>query len=291
MTLVAVALALLAAILFAAASVAQHHVAAADSGGSLVGRLARSPLWWVGTFGDTAGFAMQAAALGVGSLLLVQPLLVTTLLFALPLGAGWAGRRVTRAEWGAALVLVASLAVFVVIGDPTAGLDRAPARDWMPTGTVLAVIVAGCVAVALLRRGTARALSLGVAAGMAFGVAAALVKGVVDLLGDGPVAVLTSWETWVLVLAVAGGTAAQQWSYSAGELSASLPAVTVGEPVVAAVIGLLVLGETIRADGPEWVLIGLTVAVMVAATISLARSSARPRAGSTSITTATGGPA
>lgn len=289
MTLVAVALALLAAVLFAAASVAQHRVAAADTGGSLVGRLARSPLWWIGTFGDSVGFAVQAAALGVGSLLLVQPLLVTTLLFALPLGARWAGRRVTRAEWGWALVLVASLAVFVVIGEPTAGVDRAPARDWLPAGTVLALVVAGCVVIALLRRGTARALSLGVAAGVAFGVAAALVKGVVDLLGDGPLAVLSSWETWVLVVTVAGGAGAQQWSYSAGALSASLPAVTVGEPVVAAVVGLLVLGETVRADGPEWGLIGVTVAVMVAATVSLARSSARPGAGSISITT--GGPA
>ncbi|MET0189588.1 MAG: DMT family transporter, partial [Pseudonocardia sediminis] len=202
----------------------------------------------------------------------------TTLLFALPLGARWAGRRVTRAEWVRALVLVASLAVFVVVGEPGGGVDRAPARDWLPTGTVLAAVLAGCVAVALLRRGTARALSLGVAAGVAFGVAAALVKGVVDLLGDGPLAVLAGWETWVLVVAVAGGTAAQQWSYSAGDLSASLPAVTVGEPVVAAVIGLLVLGETIRADGPEWVLIGVTVVAMVVATVSRARSSARPPA-------------
>lgn len=275
-TLLAVGLALLAAALFAAASVAQHRAASAGAGASLVGRLARSPLWWVGTFGDTAGFAVQAAALGVGSLLLVQPLLVSTVPLAMAMGARWAGRPVSRVQWGWAVLLVASLAVFVVVGEPTAGVDQAPLRAWLPTGAVLLSVLAGCVLLAVLRRGTTRALSLGVAAGVAFGVAAALVKAVVDLLGDGPVAVLTSWQTWALVVVAVGGAAAQQWSYAAGDLSASLPAVTVGEPVTAVVIGLLVLGESVRADGLEWLLIATTVAATVVATVALARSTAHP---------------
>lgn len=278
-TVLAIALALLAALLLAAASVAQHHVVAGvgdGDGRSVLGRLLRSPVWWAGTFGDTAGFLVQAAALGVGSLLLVQPLLVTTLLFALPLSARWSGRPVRRAEWGWAGVLVLALAAFLVVGEPTEGVDRAPLATWLPTGGVLAAVVVGCLVVAALRPGPARALSLGTVAGLLFGVTAALVMGVVDLLGDGLLAVLTAGQTWATVACVVAGTLVQQWSYAAGDLSASLPAVTVGEPVVAAVVGVAVLGETVRADGAEWLVITAAALAMTVATVALARSSARP---------------
>jgi uncharacterized protein (DUF983 family) len=71
------------------------------------------------------------------------------------------------------------------------------------------------------------------------------------------------------------GTLLQQSAFQAGDLAASLPAVTVGEPVVAVVIGIAVLQEQLQADGAEWVLIGVLVAVMVVATAALARSAAQ----------------
>jgi len=73
---------------------------------------------------------------------------------------------------------------------------------------------------------------------------------------------------------VLGGTLLQQTAFGAGPLAASLPAVTVGEPIVAAVLGVVVLGEQVRADGLEWGLIGLLVVLMIAATAALSRSSA-----------------
>lgn len=279
MTALAVGLALLAAALFAVASVAQRGAAsevsdAEASGVRLMGRLVRSPQWWAGTVGDTGGFVVQAAALGVGSLLLVQPLLVTTLLFALPLEALRRRRPVDRRDLGWALLLAGALAVFVVVGEPTAGLDRAPLATWAPVGGVLLALLAGCVLAAGRRRGRPRALLLAVATGLAYGLTAAMMKSVVDLLGDGPIAVLTGWETYVLVAAAVGGTWLQQSAYQAGDLAASLPAVTVGEPVVGAVLGVVVLGEQVRADGPEWVLIVVLVVAMAVATLALARSRA-----------------
>ena len=279
MTLLAGALAVLAALLFAIASVAQRG-AAADvpdeeaRGGRLIARLVRSPRWWAGTVGDTGGFVVQAAALGVGALLLVQPLLVTTVLFALPLEARLTGRRIGRPEIRWAVVLVAALALFVVIGEPTAGVDQAPLGVWLPSLTVLLVLLVLCVLAAGRKRGPRRAALLAVATGLAYGLVAALTKSVVDLLGEGPLALITSWETWVLLAAVLGGTLLQQTAFGAGPLAASLPAVTVGEPIVAAVLGVLVLGEQVRADGLEWGLIGLLVVLMIVATAALSRSSA-----------------
>lgn len=280
MTGLAAVLALVAALLFALASVVQQRTAAAvapdGTGGlGLIMVLVRRPSWWLGTLSDLAGYAAQAAALAVGSLVLVQPLLVTTLLFALPLGARWAGRRLRRADVAWAVLLAGSLAVFVAVGEPTEGVDQAPLDRWVPAALVLGALLAGCLAGAAMRRGTLRALLLAMATGVLYGVTAALTKGVVSLLDDGVVVLAASWETYALVAAATGGTLLQQSAFQAGDLAASLPAVTVGEPVVGVAIGLTVLGEQLRADGLEWAIIGVTVAVTVAATVALARSAAR----------------
>lgn len=279
MTGLAIALALLAALLLAVGSVAQRRAAGQvpddEAGGlGLLRRLVRSPVWWAGSVGDVGGFVVQAAALGVGSLLLVQPLLVTTLLFALPLEAWTGGRRITVRDAVWALVLAAALALFLVVGEPTEGQDRAPFAAWVPTGSVLVVVVLGCLLLAARRHGRVRAAALAVATGIAYGVLAALTKSVVDLLTDGIVPLLLGWETWVLVVAAVGGTYLQQAAFQAGDLATTLPAITVAEPLVAALLGLTVLGEQVQADGAEWVLIGLLVVVTVVATAVLARSSA-----------------
>lgn len=280
MTVLAAGLALLAAALFAVATVAQQRTAATvpddtARGLGLIRVLVRRPQWWAGVVGDGGGYLAQAAALGFGSLLLVQPLLVTTLLFALPLGAAWAGQRLARADWLWAALLAVSLAVFVVSGHPTEGVDRAPVGEWFPTGVVLAGLFLVCVVAASRARGTARAVLLASATALAYGVAAALTKGVVGQLDEGLVALLTSWETYALVVVSVGGTLLQQSAFQAGDLGASLPTIIVGEPVVAVVIGATVLQEELRADGAEWALIGVLVVAMVAATTALARSSAR----------------
>ncbi len=113
---------------------------------------------------------------------------------------------------------------------------------------------------------------MAVATAVAYGFTAALTKGVVDLLGHGPVALVTHWETYGLVIAAVGGTLLQQNAFQAGDLAASLPIVTVGEPVVAVVLGVAVLDEHLRVHGAQWLLIGVLVTAMVLATVALSRS-------------------
>jgi len=66
----------------------------------------------------------------------------------------------------------------------------------------------------------------------------------------------------------------QQSAFRASTLTASLPAMTVTEPVVASVLGVTVLGERLDTPGPQlFVLIAAVVAVIVATT-ALARGEA-----------------
>jgi drug/metabolite transporter (DMT)-like permease len=278
-SIAAALLGLLAAALFAVASVAQQK-AAADvpddkaMGLRLIGQLVRRPLWWAGSLGDAGGFLAQGAALGLGSLLLVQPLLVTALLFALPLGAAWAGRRLSRSDWLWAAVLSLSLAVFVVVADPTAGIDRAPGRDWLGVAAALTPVLALCLLGAATRR-RSRAMLLAVATGIFYGVTAALTKSVVAHLGDGIVPLLSSWETYALAAVATLGTVCQQSAFQAGDLGVSMPAVTVLEPVVAVGIGVSILQEDLRTSGLGWVVVALSTAGLAAGTVMLAGSAAR----------------
>lgn len=280
MDALAIGLALLASVLFAVATALQHRAAVAvpdehARGVGLLKRVMRNRQWWAGAVFGGGGYLAHAAALGVGSLLVVQPLLVATLLFALPLSARWAGRRLTRSDWLWSAALSLALAGFLVIGRPTAGADRAPVSAWLPAALAVGVGVAVCVGAAALRRGTSRAFVLGLATAAAYGAGSALTKGAVSLLPSGLGAFFGSWEPYVLVVAMGGGALMEQSAFQAGHLQASLPTVTVGEPVIAAVLGMTVLDEQVRASRTGLLLIAVLVVVMAAATIALARSAAR----------------
>jgi hypothetical protein len=171
-------------------------------------------------------------------------------------------------------VLTAGLAVFLVAGEPTEGVDRADVESWLVAAAVILPATGACMLVAARSRGGVRSVALASATGILYGVAAALTKSTVSLLDDGLVGILTSWEPYALVAAAALGTYLQQSSYQAGDLSQALPAAAVLEPVVAVGLGIAILQEDIRSSGPEWILIGLSVVAMIAATASLARSQA-----------------
>ncbi len=271
-----IAFALGAAMLFAVASVLQQRAASEAPGAEklhpgLMWHLVRRPMWLLGYAADWAAYGLQAIALGLGSLLVVQPLLVTGLLFSLPFAARWSGRRLGPHDWIAAIALCAGLAAFLLIGNPTGGRDRAPFVDWAVAGGFVAGIGVAAVATALRYRGAVRATLLALATGVAYGLTAGLTKTSVSLLGDGIGTFLTHWEPYALVVFASVGMWLNQEAFQSGELRASLPALDVGEQIVAAVIGVTVLKEQIQAHGIlDWFLIAVALAAMAYGVIVLA---------------------
>jgi hypothetical protein len=115
---------------------------------------------------------------------------------------------------------------------------------------------------------------LAVVAGSSLALFAVLTKGVVETSEHSLVGVLTSPEFVPWLLVALTGMIFQQSAFRAGSLTASLPTMTVAKPVVAGLLGVLVLGETLDASGPEaFALVG-AVAVVLIATIALARGEA-----------------
>ena len=207
-------------------------------------------------------------------MLLVQALLVTSLLFALPINARLSRRRVTPFEWMWAALLAISVVVIVTVGNPTAGHSRASAETWLAVAAVLGPAVVLCILGARMVSGTVGAILLAGVSGAMWGLFAVLTKGVVDRLEHGPFAVLGTPELYAWALVGVTGTVAQQAAFRSGTLTASLPTMTVAEPVVASVLGVVVLGETLRPGAAGWITLCAAVLVMVVATGALARGEA-----------------
>jgi drug/metabolite transporter (DMT)-like permease len=237
-------------------------------------RLLRDGQWWLGSLVSAAGFALQAAALGLGSVLLVQALLVTSLLFALPINARLTHRRVTRWEWTWAALLAASVAVIVTVGNPTEGHSRASLETWTAVIAVLGPAIVLCLVGARIWSGATSAVLLALVSGALWGLFAVLTKGVVHRLDDGIWVLLRTPELYAWALIATAGTAVQQSSFRAGSLTASLPTMTVAEPVVGSVLGVVVLGEALRPGDAGWLTLIVAVVVMVVATAALARGEA-----------------
>jgi drug/metabolite transporter (DMT)-like permease len=235
----------------------------------------RDTRWWLGGLAAITNYSLQAAALAWGSVVLVTALQVTALLFALPIYARLARHRVQPREWMWALILAAALAVVIIVGDPAAGQQRAPLQTWVIVAMVMVPLLVACVVTARLRAGSPfAAVLLAVVAGSSLALFAVLTKGVVETSEHGLGGVLTSPEFVPWLLVALCGMVFQQSAFRAGSLTASLPTMTVAKPVVAGLLGVLVLGETLNAHGPKaFVLMG-AVAVVIGATIALARGEA-----------------
>jgi drug/metabolite transporter (DMT)-like permease len=246
----------------------------ADQGVSavMVSTLLRRRLWWAGTAAAVTGYAFQAVALAYGSLLLVAPLLVSALLFALPLSARLAHRRVTRAEWGWAVLLTVALGIFVALARTKPGdYDGAVLPAVLVAGISL-LFVAGCLAVAVRLSDWRRAILLAVGVGVLFGVVAVLTKLVMYAVTEGSVSrLLTSPILYVLIVVGVIATLLQQSAFHAGSLRASVPAMLVLEPMVAVLLGEVVLGEHLAVSKPSAVVLAIAVGAMAAATIALGR--------------------
>ncbi len=236
-------------------------------------KLLRNRLWWAGTAVAGSGYGFQALALTWGSLILVQPLLVSALLFALPMSARMAHRRVTTHDWVWALVLTFGLATFVTLARVQPGNYRPVPAVWILATVLCVTVVLACVVGGARTEGRRRALLIATAVGVLFGVVSVLTKVTVQRLNDeGLWGTLVVPAPYLVVILGVAATLLQQSAFHAGALQTSVPTMLVLEPLVAVSLGVIVLGEALSVTDPRTVAaLALAVAAMAAATIALGR--------------------
>jgi drug/metabolite transporter (DMT)-like permease len=220
---------------------------------------------------------LQATALGFGELATVEPILVLELPLTLILASRVFGQGMHWREWGSAVVMTASLGALLFLLAPSAGRNGHVHWYGWAFGISVNVAVVGVLVVFGRRKsargsgGAYRAALLGIAAGSAFGLTAALMKGMTRTFSAGIVTLFTSWEIYAMVAAGLLGMFLVQSALNAGGLIAAQPGLTLADPVVSVLWGVLAFHENVRSGwyiAPEVA----AVAVLGAAVITLARS-------------------
>jgi drug/metabolite transporter (DMT)-like permease len=275
--MLSIILALVAAFLFAVGTVFQQKGAmeesedAAQSAGFLL-TLARKPVWLFGVVMSGLGFAAQAAALGVGRLVVVQPLLVTSIVFALPFGARYTGQRVGKREIIGAVAVTAGIAAFLVISNPSEGRDDAPVVEWLIAGGILGALTVVLVLASRGRRPGLKAAFLGTSAGVLFGLISALTKSTVDRLEEGVVHVVADWHLWVLIAISVAAFTILQSALQAGALAPALACLMAFETVAGGAIGVVLFEEQLNSSAGAIVGEVAVLLVALAGLILLAQS-------------------
>ena len=250
----------------------------------LIRSLLHEPVWFGGILAITVGFLLQASALGAGELAVVEPILVIELPLTLILaarvlhssGMGWR-------EWGSTLAMTVGLAGLLYFLDPAPGRHgTVPSYVWiLGIGANLALVG---VLVAWGRNGPAgrggghggssahQAAVFGLAGGSAFGLTAALMKGMTDQYQHGFGAIFTSWQLYAMVATGALGMFLVQSALNAGRLIAAQPGLTLSDPIISILWGVLAFGEQVRGGLFPLLFAALSTVLMAGAVFALARS-------------------
>ncbi|MCF7549725.1 DMT family transporter [Pseudonocardia sp. WMMC193] len=244
------------------------------SGLALVGRLARRRGWWAAILASLTAAGLHLLALHAGPLVVVQPVGVSAVAFALLIGRRVNGEPISGRSWaGVACVVVGLPLVLAAVPHGPHGAHPEAAIGLWPAAGILALLVAAAVAAAAVfghSRPRAAAVCHAIGAALSFGLASGTVK-VIMVEGAEP-------ARFALVgAAMLMGVVLAQHAYRDGGLGAPLAVVTLVDPLAAGALGVLVMGEPFGAD-PVALLLGVAGAVVTSVGVALlaARPEHRP---------------
>src|SRR3984957_12539991 len=271
------ALALVAAICFAAAAVLQQRAASLVPASEsvrlrLLLDLAKHPVWLTGIGLMIAAYVAQAVALAFDDVAFVEPLIAMELVFALPFAVQSQHRHPTWREWAAAGGVVAGVGLFLSTGVPAGGTSDPGPVVWALIGLPCAGAVLVLLAAAARTRSAKRAAFLAGAAAICFALLALLTKSLTFLLGKGVTATVTAWQPYALVAVGIVGFLFSQSSYQAASLESSLPIIDTVEPGLATVLGLVGFREHVPVDVASLAVEALGALLAIAGVYVLGRS-------------------
>lgn len=241
-----VAVALAAAVAFGWSTALMHHSAsgAPEHVRGLRGLLlhvVRQWRWLLGMAASLTGLGLHAVALHSGSLTVVQPLVVTGLVFSFLFRAALDRRLPSRRTMLWVLLTAAGLTTFLLASGSGAGGRIEPTGTALMLGLGAAAATLGWAAAS--RSPQHAGLLLGAAAGVVYGLIGGTLKATTDAGSRGAIALFASWPVYVLVALGVAGFLLNQQAYRQAPLSRSLPAANTVNPVVAVVFGVVGFGE------------------------------------------------
>ncbi len=258
----------------------QHSASAGapkrEKGWRLVGYLFRQPLWLLGWVAAAGAFAFQALALHRGQLSVVQPVLVTELVFALVLRRVWIRQDVARAAWAAVLVVCVALAVFLTVAEPTGGHSAPETAEWLSALLAFGGTIALLAVLGMRGSPVRRAVLFAAAAALAWALMATFIKTATETLATfGIGGMLTRWPVYALVAAAVTGTLLEQSALHVVPLSVSQPLLVMIDPLASINLSIWLFDERFTDNPVKIAIAVLAMAVLAVGVIVLSRTAPR----------------
>jgi drug/metabolite transporter (DMT)-like permease len=274
---VVIVCALLAALSSAVSVNTQHIASTADprrsSGWRLVLYLFRNPLWLFGWVALAGSFLFQALALHNGMVSVVQPLLVTELIFALVLRRFWIHQSIRLVTWGGGALACAGLAVFLVAGEPRGGQPTPASHHWIVAGAACSVGAAVLVALAQWGSPSRRAALYASAAGTMWALEAVFIKTTTDTLTQfGVAGMFLHWPVYALAAGGVVGVLLQQAALHVGPLRISQPFLVIIDPLVSIALSVWLFDEHFIPDAAILAVAAISFAVMCVGVVLLTQT-------------------
>jgi drug/metabolite transporter (DMT)-like permease len=275
--ILAVAFALAAAFASAVNLITQHAASIGapkrEKGWRLALYLVRQPLWLLGWAAAGGVFVFQALALHNGPMSVVQPVLITELVFVLALRRVWIRQRVAAAAWASVLVVCLALAVFLIAAEPTGGQPVPDTKEWLSAGLVFVGTIAVLAALGRTGRPMRRAALFGAAAALTWALEATFLKAATDTLtAFGIPGMLTRWPVYALIGAGIAGTLLEQATLHVGPLSVSQPILVIINPFASIILSVWLFDERFTNSPAKIAVAIVSFAVMAAGVIMLTRT-------------------
>jgi drug/metabolite transporter (DMT)-like permease len=268
----------LAAAFSSAANLMTQHAASISApkqerGWRLVLYLARQPLWLLGWAAAAGTFIFQALALHNGPMSVVQPVLVTELVFVLVLRRVWIHQDVAAAAWVSVLVVCLALAVFLVAAEPSGGNPTPETKQWLSAGLVFGAAIAVLTVLGRAGPPMRRAAVFAAAAALCWALEATFLKAATDTLtAFGIAGMLIRWPLYALIGAGVAGTLLEQAALHVGPLSVSQPILVVINPFASIVLSVWLFDEKFTNSPAKITVAAVSFAVMAAGIIMLSRT-------------------
>ncbi|MFE9600118.1 DMT family transporter [Streptomyces hokutonensis] len=257
-----IVLSLVSAVAYAGGAIVQERVAVSSPDQEYAPL--RRPSWWAAVALNGTGGLLHVVALAYGPLSLVQPLGALTIVFALPMAALFVGRKAGSTAWRGAIMATIGLAGLLSL------VGASDSHSLSTAQRVSVAVFTGAVVATLMIAGRAahrhpavRSVLLATASGIAFGMSSVFTKTVTVDWGNGAISATDIPFLAVIAVFAVAGLMLSQASYRGAGLAAPLAVLTVVNPVVAAVVGITMFGETFRY-GTTGTLLALSAGVVAA---------------------------
>ncbi len=229
------------------------------------------PSWIIGTIMLGFAIACQLSAIAIAPLIVVQPLGAIALVVTTLLNARISGHAPTRQSLVAIGACLGGIFLFVILAALYATERPISNDDLFTILTTLLVVIIALGACWLILRRRMRALFYVTGAGILYGFVATLAKAVISRIQAANFEWLTVVCVIALIAAAAVGAYFVQTAYSSGPPDLVIAGLTVVDPIVAVLIGALVLGEAAAAPLPVVIFFVIAGIIAIWGVFSLAR--------------------